>query len=129
MFLSEAVVLGAAEGKLVMGPLNGVDPGIAGIEPVDPELRSLEIAGEDRRAQPELRIVGALEGFVEVLDPGDRQQRPEGLLPPDPGVPGDVGHDRRLEKEAAVEWRTAQALAAGHQPSPAVERILQLLFD
>src|ERR1700730_2129586 len=73
VLLAEAAVLGAAKGKLVVGHLDRVDPRIAGVEPVDPELRSLEIAGEDGRAEAELRIVGALEGFVEVLDPGDRQ--------------------------------------------------------
>src|ERR1700719_3198661 len=129
MFLSETAVLGAPERKLVVGHLDRVHPGVTGVEPFDPELGALQVTGEDRRAEPELRVVGTLEGFVEVLDPCNRQERTKGLLAPDPRVPGDISHDGRLEEKATVEGLATQPFAAGNQASSAIERILQLLLD
>src|SRR6202162_5105151 len=73
VFLAEAAVFGDPERKLVVGHLDRVHPGVTGVEPIDPELGALQVAGEDRRAEPELRVVGTLKGFVEVLDPRNRQ--------------------------------------------------------
>src|SRR6266513_6072052 len=115
MFLAEAAVLGATEGELVVGDLDTVDPGIAGVEPVDALLGPLEIAGEDRRAEPELGVVGTGKGLVEVLDPGDREQRTEGLLPPHARLRRDIGDDGRLEEEATIERLAPQPAAAGQQ--------------
>src|SRR5207237_8535981 len=129
MLLAEPAVLGTAERQLVVGDLDGIDPGVAGVEPVDANRRLLQVSGEDRRAQPELGVVGPLQGLAEVLDPGDWQQRTEGLLPPDPRFQRDVGDDRGFEEEAAVEWLTSQPLAAGKHAAAPVDRILTLSFD
>src|SRR2546426_6021268 len=124
VLLAEPAVLGAAERQLVVGDLDGIDPGVAGVQPVDANLRLLEVAGEDRRAEPELRVVGSLQGLVEVLDPSDRQQRTEGLLPPDPGFQRDIGDDRGFEEKAAVEWLTPQSLPARQHAAAPIDSIL-----
>src|SRR2546430_17148743 len=114
MLLAEPAVLGTAERQLVVGDLDGIDPGVAGVEPVDANLRLLQFAGEDRRAQPELGVVGPLQGLVEVLDPSDRQQQTEGLVPPDPRFKRDAGDDLGVEVEAAVERPTSTPPAAAN---------------
>src|SRR5438874_9375356 len=103
VFLAETAVLGAAEGQLVIGDLDRVHPGVAGIQPVDRLLRPLEIAGEDRRAQPELGVIGAGQGLVEVLDRGNRQERTERLLAPDTCLRSEERRVGKLEEEATIE--------------------------
>src|SRR5439155_10578909 len=67
VLLAVAAVLGAAEGQLVDGDLDRVHPGVTGVQLVDRALSLAHIAGKDRRAEPELRIVGLLDRLVEVL--------------------------------------------------------------
>src|SRR5438874_7495974 len=128
VFFAETAVLGAAEGQLVIGDLDRVHPGVAGIQPVDRLLRPLEIAGEDRRAQPELGVIGTSQRLIEVLDGGNRQERAEGFLAPDTCIVGDVRDDGGLEEEAPIEGFPSQEVTDGYEERPAIASVLQLLL-
>src|SRR3712207_8470658 len=62
-----------AERQLVVGDLDGVDPGVAGLQLVDRPLRLGQVPRVDARAQPELRAVRLPDRLVQILDPRDRK--------------------------------------------------------
>src|SRR5579859_6847620 len=124
-----AAVLGAAEGELVVGDLDRVDPGVAGFELVDGALGFVHVAGKDARAEAKFTVVGSVERFVEVLDAHDRQQRAERFLGPHAGSLRHVDDDGRLEKVTAAELLAGWALAARDDFAAPLDRVGQLGFD
>jgi hypothetical protein len=118
-----------AERQLVVDDLAGVDPGVAGLEPLRRDRRRRKIPRPDGRAEPELRSVRALDRLVEPADLPDRQRWAEHLLDGDLGVVRWLEDQRRLVEPAARELVVMWALATDEQLSTSGERRGHLLFQ
>ena len=79
---------------------------------------AVQVAGPDRRAQAELRGVGALDRLVQVGDPPDRQRRAEHLLGRHRRVVGRVDDDGRQCRRSRRRDRGPRAVRRPRSASP-----------
>src|SRR5215204_4999946 len=113
---ADARGLDAAEGDVRLAAGGGrVDVRHAGLDLVHEAEDAGRILCEDGRGEPELAVVGDLQGFVEVLDAQDGEEGAEDLLARDAHVGRDAVEDRRLDEETLAQARAGRRPAARYK--------------
>ena len=98
---SDTRVLDSLEGKVVRtAGGRSVDLNGAALHGVADQHGSVDVLGEDAALQTKTVGIALLNGIPDVLDPAQGDDGPEGLLPAEPHVLGDVVHEDRVDEVA-----------------------------
>ena len=110
-----------------MGERVVVDPDHPGLDLARDPLALLAVAGPDRGAEAEVRVVGELERLLLGADDRDRQHRAEDLLAHDPHLGLDTGEHGRGDEATRVAVELARA--AGEPVGAGGEGVVDELGD
>src|SRR3954447_3379880 len=98
---ADSGVLHAAPGKGGIEAMMVVHPDDSAAEFRRDPMGAGDIAGADRRREPERRVVGDADALLLVVERHHHRERPEDLLLGDPHRGAHVREDRRLDEETA----------------------------
>src|SRR4029453_2061038 len=114
---ADARLLVAAERGVGRVRLGVVNPDPTGLDPASDAVRGVGVARPNPGAQAEHRVVGDLQGLVEVLERGDGHDGAEDLLLENPH-PVVALEDGRLDVVAVFQAAEDPAVATGEHPRP-----------